>query len=93
MTGGNDGKVKLYETETGNFVREWMNEPGVECVWKVGFVKQTCAVTCKRGGKTVVEIWNLMGSGGSRPSMRGLEDGDSVRKVVWEREGIMLDGS
>ena len=57
VTGGNDGRVKLYETQTGNFVRE-LNEPG-ECVWKVAFVKFTCAIMCKRGGKTVVEIWSL----------------------------------
>jgi len=57
VTGGNDGRVKLYETETGNYVRE-LNEPG-ECVWKVAFVKYTCAIMCKRGGKTVVEIWSL----------------------------------
>lgn len=57
MTGGNDGRVRLYETETGNLVRE-LNEPG-ECVWKVAFVKCTYAIMCKRAGKTVVEIWSL----------------------------------
>jgi F-box and WD-40 domain protein CDC4 len=57
VTGGNDGRVKLYETEIGNYVRE-LNGPG-ECVLKVAFVKYTCAIMCKRAGKTVVEIWSL----------------------------------
>ena len=57
VTGGNDGRVRLFETKTGNYVRE-LNEPG-ECVWKVAFVKCTCAIMCKRAGKTVVEIWSL----------------------------------
>lgn len=45
-----------------------LNEPG-ECVWKVAFVKYTCAIMCKRAGKTVVEIWSLLESkkgGGKR---------------------------
>ncbi|KAF8810501.1 WD40 repeat-like protein [Phlegmacium glaucopus] len=61
VTGGNDGRVKVFETQTGNFVRE-LGEPG-ECIWKVAFMKYTCAVMCKRAGKTVVEIWSLLGNG------------------------------
>lgn len=53
--------MRLFETETGNLVRG-LNEPG-ECVWKVGFVKHTYAIVCKRAGKTVIEIWSLLGSG------------------------------
>jgi F-box and WD-40 domain protein CDC4 len=68
VTGGNDGKVRLFETETGNFVRE-LNQPG-ECVWKVAFVKYTCAIMCKRAGKTVVEIWSLLGGGKAGKKLR-----------------------
>lgn len=57
MTGGSDGRVRLFETRTGNYVRE-LSEFG-ECLWKVAFVKCTCAIMCKRAGKTVVEIWSL----------------------------------
>ncbi|TFK75057.1 WD40 repeat-like protein [Pluteus cervinus] len=63
VTGGNDGRVRLFEMETGNYVRE-LSE-GSECVWKVAFGKESCAVMCKRGGKTVMEIWSM------RPSQRG----------------------
>lgn len=39
------------------YVRE-MSEPS-ENVWKVGFVSGTCAVMCRRAGKTVMEIWRF----------------------------------
>ena len=73
MTGGNDGKVKLYETDTGKYVRE-LNEPG-ECVWKVAFMKHTCAIMCKRGGKTVVEIWS-MAKAAKRQRFKEIRNGD-----------------
>lgn len=60
MTAGNDGRVRLFETKTGKYVRE-LNGPG-ESVWKVAFLDHTCAITSKRAEKTVVEIWSLLGS-------------------------------
>jgi F-box and WD-40 domain protein CDC4 len=60
VTGGNDGRARLFETQTGNYVRE-LTEPG-ECVWKVACLKHTCAIMCKRAGKTVVEFWSLLGN-------------------------------
>lgn len=68
VTGGNDGRTRLYETQTGNFVRE-LSEPS-ESVWKVAFVKDLCAVMCKRAEKTVVEIWSLRPTNGKK-SKRG----------------------
>ena len=56
VTGGNDGRVRLFETKTGNYVRE-LTEP-CESVWKVVYRKDTCAIMCKRAGKTVMEIWS-----------------------------------
>jgi F-box and WD-40 domain protein CDC4 len=56
VTGGNDGRVRLFETDTGNYIRE-LREP-CDCIWKVVFRKATCAIMCKRAGKTVMEIWN-----------------------------------
>ncbi|KAF8914274.1 WD40-repeat-containing domain protein [Gymnopilus junonius] len=64
VTGGNDGRVRLYETQTGNFVRE-MSEPS-QSVWQVAFIKDLCAVMCKRAGKTVVEIWSLRPTKGKK---------------------------
>jgi F-box and WD-40 domain protein CDC4 len=57
VTGGNDGRVRLFETATGNYVRE-LSEAS-ESVWKVVYRRDTCAVMCKRAGKTVMEIWSL----------------------------------
>jgi F-box and WD-40 domain protein CDC4 len=57
VTGGNDGRVRLFETRTGQYVRE-LSEP-CECVWKVVYRGATCAVMCKRAGKTVMEIWSF----------------------------------
>jgi F-box and WD-40 domain protein CDC4 len=62
VTGGNDGRVRLFETETGNYVRD-LSEPG-ESVWKVVFGRDVCAVMCKRAGKSVTEIWSLRGMWG-----------------------------
>ena len=57
VTGGNDGRVRLFETQTGNHVRE-LSDPS-ESVWKVAYGKETCAVMCKRAGNTVMEIWSM----------------------------------
>lgn len=57
VTGGNDGRVRLYETSTGNYIRD-LTDPS-ETVWKVAYLKDTCAIMCRRAGKTVVEIWSM----------------------------------
>ncbi|KAF9444935.1 WD40 repeat-like protein [Macrolepiota fuliginosa MF-IS2] len=57
VTGGNDGRVRLYETATGNFVRD-LSDPS-DTVWKVAYVKDICAIMCRRAGKTVMEIWSM----------------------------------
>lgn len=66
VTGGNDGRVRLWETETGRYVRE-LTEGG-ECVWRVGFtggneegagVGNTCAIVRRKSGKTMVEVWSF----------------------------------
>ncbi|EIN06319.1 WD40 repeat-like protein [Punctularia strigosozonata HHB-11173 SS5] len=72
VTAGNDGRVRLFETRTGNYVRE-LSEP-CESVWKVAYTRgrggkggkggqggagDVLVVTCKRAGKTVMEIWSF----------------------------------
>lgn len=57
VTGGNDGRVRLFETRTGAYIRE-LSEAS-ESVWKVAYSYDTCAVMCRRAGKTVMEIWSL----------------------------------
>ncbi|TFK20265.1 WD40 repeat-like protein [Coprinopsis marcescibilis] len=57
VTGGNDGRVRLYEVKSGNYVRE-VSEGG-EKVWRVVVGWGVCVAVCKRGAKTVVEIWSM----------------------------------
>jgi len=57
VTGGNDGRTRIYETATGNYIRD-LTDPS-ETVWKVAYLKDTCAIMCKRAGRTIVEIWNM----------------------------------
>lgn len=57
VTGGNDGRVRLYDARTGEFVRD-LTSPA-EAVWKVAHKFDKCVVMCKRAGKTVMEIWSF----------------------------------
>jgi F-box and WD-40 domain protein CDC4 len=55
VTGGNDGRVRLFETKTGRYVMD-LTDPA-ESVCKVGYVGNVCAVMCRRAKKTV-EFWS-----------------------------------
>ncbi|KAJ3735082.1 WD40 repeat-like protein [Lentinula guzmanii] len=59
VTGGNDGRVRLFETQTGNYVRD-LSEPS-ESVWKVAYGPgaEGCVIMCRRQGKTIMEFWSL----------------------------------
>lgn len=57
VTSGNDGRVRLFETQTGDYVRELTES--CESVWKVAYRNDMCAIMCKRAGKTVMEIWSF----------------------------------
>lgn len=66
VTGGNDGRVRLFELtpdivankgERCEYVRE-MCEPS-EGVWKVACTRETCVVMSKKADKTWVEIWTF----------------------------------
>lgn len=70
VTGGNDGRVRLFEFHKDpaldgdagiggkfEYLRE-MSDP-CESVWKIAYTEQTCAILCKRAGKTQVEIWTF----------------------------------
>ena len=73
VTGGNDGRVRLYQytpavevdgMEMGryDFVRD-MCDPS-ESVWKVAYTRETCVIMYKRAGKTFVEIWSFRAKDG-----------------------------
>ncbi|KAI0347855.1 WD40 repeat-like protein [Trametopsis cervina] len=72
VTGGNDGRVRLFEYKKGKgsiadeadaasgsfeYVRELSDAS--ESVWKIAYSHETCAVVCKRAGKTQLEIWSF----------------------------------
>ena len=72
VTGGNDGRVRLFEYKKGNvavsaaagnvpgnfeYVRELTDAS--ESVWKIAYSHETCAIVCKRAGKTQLEIWSF----------------------------------
>jgi len=54
VSGGNDGRVKLWDTRTGTFIRE-LTRP-CDAVWRVAFKEDKCVILCQRGGKTVLEV-------------------------------------
>ena len=64
VTGGKDGRVRLWEVGTGRFVREVCEG---ESVWKVGFGagegfcggREVLGVMGRRNGRTAVDIWSL----------------------------------
>lgn len=58
VSGGNDGRIKLWDIKTGNFIRE-LSKP-CEAVWRVTFRDDKCAILCKRGGKTVLEVLSFV---------------------------------
>ncbi|EAU90674.2 F-box and WD repeat-containing protein [Coprinopsis cinerea okayama7 len=84
VTGGNDGRVRLYDVDSGNFVRELS---GGETVWRVVVGWGVCVVVCKRGGKTVVEIWSMRPGNEVDGEGEGGEDGlpSELRRGVLER--------
>ena len=67
VSGGSDGRVKIWDTHTGVLVRE-LSQPA-EAVWRVAFESERCVVLASRAGRTVMEVW------GFSPEREG-EDGD-----------------
>lgn len=57
ITAGNDGRVRMYETHSGLHVTDLSEKS--ESVWKVASKHGTCAIMCRRAGKTVMEIWSF----------------------------------
>ncbi|KAI6113110.1 WD40-repeat-containing domain protein [Pisolithus sp. B1] len=57
ITAGNDGRVRVYETQSGAHVIDLSERS--ESVWKVACKHGTCAIMCRRAGKTVMEIWSF----------------------------------
>ena len=57
VSGGSDGRVKVWDTKTGALVRE-LSQPA-EAVWRVAFESEVAVVMASRGGRTIMEVWNF----------------------------------
>jgi hypothetical protein len=53
VSGGNDGRLKLWDLRSGAFVRE-LTKP-CKAIWRVTFNDDKCVVLLKRGGRPVME--------------------------------------
>lgn len=65
MTGGNDGRIKLWDMQTGAFIRELV-EP-CEAVWRVTFRNDHALLLVKRNSRTSMELLSF------RPTAEELE--------------------
>lgn len=63
ISGGNDGRVKLWDLRTGKFIRE-LTRP-CDAVWRVSFKDDKCVILLRRGGKTVLEVLSFKPLNGS----------------------------
>lgn len=91
MTGGNDGRVRLYEVQTGNYVRD-VSEGG-EGIWRVVVGWGVCVVVCKRGGKSVVEIWSMRPEGSGSMGCPGAITATSMSSSVSGSGAFGLSGA
>ena len=57
MSGGSDGRVKVWDLATGQLIRE-LSQPA-EAVWRVAFESETAVVMASRGGRTIMEVWDF----------------------------------
>lgn len=57
MSGGSDGRVKVWDTKNGFLIRE-LSQPA-EAVWRVAFESERCVVMASRGGRTIMEVWDF----------------------------------
>ena len=54
VSGGSDGRVKVWDLAKGGLVRE-LGQPA-EAVWRVVFEEEKAVVLASRGGTTVMEV-------------------------------------
>ncbi|KAL8963980.1 MAG: hypothetical protein Q9183_004796, partial [Haloplaca sp. 2 TL-2023] len=57
VSGGSDGRVKIWDVSTGTLVRE-LSQPA-EAVWRVAFESERCVVMASRSGRTIMEVWDF----------------------------------
>jgi F-box and WD-40 domain protein CDC4 len=54
VSGGSDGRVKVWDLKTGQLVRE-LTAPA-DAVWRVAFEEEKCVVMASRSGRTIMEV-------------------------------------
>lgn len=54
MSGGSDGRVKVWDLRTGLLVRE-LSQPA-EAVWRVVFEEEKAVILANRGQRTIMEV-------------------------------------
>ena len=54
LSGGSDGRVKIWDLKTGQLVRELIAQG--EAVWRVAFEDEKCVALALRQGRTVMEV-------------------------------------
>ena len=54
VSGGSDGRVKIWSLESGQLVRE-LSQPA-EAVWRVAFEEEKAVIMASRSNRTVMEV-------------------------------------
>lgn len=54
VSGGSDGRVKIWDLKTGHLVRELLSQG--EAVWRVAFEDEKCVALALRQNRTVMEV-------------------------------------
>jgi WD40 repeat protein len=54
VSGGSDGRVKIWSLKTGQLVRE-LSQPA-EAVWRVAFEEEKAVIVANRSNRTVMEV-------------------------------------
>jgi len=54
VSGGSDGRVKVWDLRTGMLVRE-LSTPA-EAVWRVAFEDEKAVILASRAGRTIMEV-------------------------------------
>jgi F-box and WD-40 domain protein CDC4 len=57
VSGGSDGRVKVWDLKTGQLVRELTDL--ADAVWRVAFEEEKCVVMASRSNRTIMEVWSF----------------------------------
>jgi len=57
VSGGSDGRVKVWDLRTGLLVRE-LSTPA-EAVWRVAFEDEKAVILASRAGRTIMEVFSF----------------------------------